>query len=56
MHPGGEVVKLIFEFVLGSFSGGEQHTFHSNSLINFLQKRRHNLDLLDTAYKLCVSV
>ena len=55
--PGGEMVKLVFEVVLGSFSGGgEKHTFHSKSLINFLLKRRHHLDFLDTAYRLCASV
>ena len=24
--PGGEMVRLVFKFVLGSYSGGEKHT------------------------------
>ena len=42
--------------VLGSFSGGEKCAFYSKSLIIVVQKLRHNLGFLDTAYRLCASV
>ena len=54
--PGGEMVRLVFKFVLGSFSGGEQRAFYSKSLIIVLQKLRHNLGFLDTTYRVCASV
>ena len=53
---GGEMVKLAFKFVLGSFSGCEKLIFYSMSLIIVLQKLMHNLGFLDTAYRLCASV
>ena len=38
--PGGEIVRLVFKFVLGSFSGGEKRFayMYSKSLIIVLQK------------------
>ena len=54
--PGGEMLKLVFEFVLGSFSGGEKRAFYWKSLIIVLLKLRLNLGFQDIAYRLDVFV
>ena len=50
--PGGEMVKLVFEFVLGSFSGGKKCTINFKSLIIFCK----NVDTIMTFWTVLIDL
>ena len=54
--PSAKMLKLVFEFVLGSFSSGENRAFYWKSLVIVLLKLKLNLGFQDIAYRLGVSV